>query len=207
MLRVSNTKNARDLYLIPIAVNYDLVLEDDTQVRAGRKDLPKMTRRQKLRGVRANARLLRQRGLHGFGYAVINVGTPLSLRAFAHEHGIEFDQLAKPERIEYAKKLATRMMDIIGELVPVLPVSVLANVFVAHEGWISARNPPHRKTALARPTNRQRRTNLCPQRRTRPANLHQPQFARAARPSRRSESAIPCCSGNATSATLLCQFD
>ncbi len=138
MLRISNTNNEHDLYLIPVAVNYDLVLEDDTQVRAGMEDAPKFSRVEKLRGILDNVRLLQRRGLHGFGYAVVNVGAPISLREFALEHGIEFDQLPKPERIEYAKKLAQVLMETIGELVPVLPVSVLANVFLAHDGWISA---------------------------------------------------------------------
>ena len=138
MLRTTNTANPRDLILIPVAVNYDLVVEDDTQVRAGQKDAPKLTLREKIEFGRANARLLSQRGLHGFGYSVINVGTPISLREWATVHEIEFDQLEKPERIEQAKLLAADLMDVIGKLVPVLPVAVLANILVADTGWISA---------------------------------------------------------------------
>lgn len=138
MLRETNTQKQRDLVLIPVAVNYDLVVEDDTQVRAANRDAPKLTTRQKIAGIRSNWRLLSRRGLQGFGFAVINVGTPMSLREWAHEREFEFDQLEKADRIEQAQLLADSMMDVIGQLVPVLPVSVLANVFVRHEGWISA---------------------------------------------------------------------
>lgn len=138
MLRATNTKNERDLILVPVAVNYDLVVEDDTQVQASVKDAPTLTLRQKAAGIRSNWRLLSRRGLHGFGFSVINVGTPISLREWATERCVEFDQLPKDARIAEAKLLANQLMDVIGELVPVLPVSVLANVFVEQGGWISA---------------------------------------------------------------------
>ena len=139
MLRTFNSNNKQDLFLIPVAVNYDLVLEDELLVRTTQRELPKQTRLEKLWSVRANSRLLRQRGLHGFGYSVVNLGTPISLRAYSNEKGIEFNELPKDERIEHTKGLAQTMLDAIGEIVPVLPVAVLANVFGAHEGeWISA---------------------------------------------------------------------
>ena len=99
MLRGFHTHGERDLVFVPLGLNYDRVLEDRTQLLAGD------AQRRKASGLRASARhagassrnqlwlMLRSRW-HRFGYACVNFGTPVSMRAWAAARGIDFDHLA-----------------------------------------------------------------------------------------------------------------
>jgi glycerol-3-phosphate O-acyltransferase len=134
MLRTFKIDGKRDIIFVPIAVNYDRVLEDrtlllDTDPKAERKS----GRAALLTMVRFFVRQigLRLRGeWHRNGYAVVNVGTPISLREFAQAHSVDFQQLTREERIEAAQNLADTLMNAIGDVLPVLPVAVVATVFL-----------------------------------------------------------------------------
>ena len=109
----------RDIVFIPVALNYDRVLEDrvlmaadKAGVRRFRASLPKVARfailhiGKKMRGT-----------FKRFGTAAVSFGTPLSLAAFAEgENG----ELTKPVAIELRKRIA--------DVVPVLPVPLVATV-------------------------------------------------------------------------------
>jgi glycerol-3-phosphate O-acyltransferase len=143
MLRTFKLDGKRDIVFVPIAVNYDRVLEDrtlllDTDPKAERKS----GRVALVTTVRFFVRQigLRMRGeWHRNGYAVVNVGTPRSLRAFAQDCGLDFQQMDRPERIAAAQQLAETLMDAIGDVLPVLPVAAVATVFL--------RNPQQGLTA------------------------------------------------------------
>jgi glycerol-3-phosphate O-acyltransferase len=65
-----------------------------------------------------------------FGYACVNFGTPLSMRAYSREHGIDLRILPKEERFLEVEKLAASLMRSVGRVVPVLPVSLVATVLL-----------------------------------------------------------------------------
>ncbi len=65
-----------------------------------------------------------------FGYACVSFGTPLSLRAFAARQGIDFSSLDEDERRQQVEALGEMLMQAVGRVVPVLPVSLVASVFV-----------------------------------------------------------------------------
>jgi len=124
----------RDLVFIPVGLNYDRVLEDRSQLL---KLHPQAPRPGRLRGVAIAAgfflRNLTQAlggGWHRFGYACVNFGTPLSMRAYARERGLHFPALDDAARHAEVVVLAERLMDAIGRIVPVLPVSLVASVLV-----------------------------------------------------------------------------
>ncbi|MEX0281141.1 MAG: 1-acyl-sn-glycerol-3-phosphate acyltransferase [Arenibacterium sp.] len=106
----------RDVVFVPVALNYDRVLEDriltaaasdpDNRINAG---LGVVTRN-------ALSQIwLRMTGrYHRFGYAAVSFGQPLSLAAFAAAHDRD------PTRL-----IAREMMKRIGAIVPVLPVPLL----------------------------------------------------------------------------------
>ena len=125
----------RDLVFIPVGINYDRVLEDRTLVRE--RDPKTAVPRSRtfialtlLRFV-AHQAALRLRGRwHRFGYACVNFGPPVSMRSYVARHGLDFRALDPAARFEVVERLGGELLDAIAAVVPVLPVSLVATVFV-----------------------------------------------------------------------------
>jgi len=124
----------RDLVFIPVGLNYDRVLEDRSQLLKLRPEVPRPGR---LRGVVVTAGFLLHNiwqmlrgGWHRFGYACVNFGTPQSMRAWAREHGLHFPALDDAQRRAEVGRVAARLMDAIGDVIPVLPVSLVAGILM-----------------------------------------------------------------------------
>ena len=84
-----------------------------------------------------------------FGYACVNFGEPVSVKAYCREHNIDFRRLPRPERFEAVARLAQTLMEDIRREVPVLPVPMLAAVFDAHpQSWMTATEIEHRAVEL-----------------------------------------------------------
>lgn len=122
----------RDLVFIPVGLNYDRVLEDRSQLLKLHSDAPHPGR---LRGLVItagfflhNASQVLRGGWHRFGYACVNFGTPFSVRAYARERGLHFPALNDAERRAEVGAIAARLMDAIGGVIPVLPVSLVASI-------------------------------------------------------------------------------
>jgi glycerol-3-phosphate O-acyltransferase len=122
--------NGRDVVFVPVALNYDRVLEDTILIAAaagtGRRFNARigLIARQMLRQV-----WLRLRGRYRrFGYAAVGFGRPLSLRDYR-------DVNPSPAA------LAEVLMQRIGEVVPILPVPLVA--------WLLLRHGPMTRTGLA----------------------------------------------------------
>ena len=131
MLRGFDPQAERDLVFIPVGINYDRVLEDrtlllDVQPEAQRKPALGTT----LRFVGRNLELMLRSRWHRFGYACVNFGTPLSMRRWVAERGVDFRSLAKEERSVWLERLGADLMETIGEVIPVLPVPLVATVFL-----------------------------------------------------------------------------
>ena len=133
MLRSFDPGGTRDLVFIPVAVNYDRVLEDRTLLLAGN---PKGNRPPKWKAIKTtirfivhNLRLMLRGGWYRFGYAAVNFGSPISMREYVREQGINFRSLERAERIDRVQQFAARLMDDIGRIIPLLPVSLVAFIF------------------------------------------------------------------------------
>ncbi|MBS0124662.1 1-acyl-sn-glycerol-3-phosphate acyltransferase [Thetidibacter halocola] len=115
--------SVRDVVFVPVAINYDRVLEDSVLVAAGQSG----GRRFDARISHVMAAVLRQAWLrvtgrfHRFGYAAVSFGKPLSLR----EH---------PRLVEDPESLADALMARIAVVVPVLPVPLVAWLLVQGDG-------------------------------------------------------------------------
>jgi glycerol-3-phosphate O-acyltransferase len=124
----------RDLVFIPVGVNYDRVLEDRTQLLKLHPDRPRRSRWQALRTSLSFP--LRNVGLamggrwHRLGYACVNFGTPVSMRAHAREQSLHFPALDDAARRSEVTRIGSRVMDAIAAVVPVLPVSMVASLLV-----------------------------------------------------------------------------
>jgi glycerol-3-phosphate O-acyltransferase len=122
----------RDLVFIPVGLNYDRVLEDRSQLLKLHPEKPRPGRTRGV-GIMAwfmlrNLGLVLRRGWHRFGYACVNFGGPISMRDYAREHGLHFPALDDQHRRAQVEIIAARLMDAIGHVIPVLPVSLVASV-------------------------------------------------------------------------------
>jgi len=128
-------RGGRDLVFVPVGINYDRVLEDRTLVRE---------RDPKAAGPRSAVRIAltflgfvgRQAalGLRGrwyrFGYACVNFGPPTSMRDWSRRHGLDLRRLDRDALFAAVERLGGELLDTIGAAIPVLPVSLVASVFV-----------------------------------------------------------------------------
>src|SRR5689334_7741648 len=115
------------LYIVPVAVNYDRVLEDRTLLREraiadGRGATSRITQfREVARYLWWNAARLVARRWKRYGRAAVIVGAPRALDEwFARESNL-FD-LARVDRLARVQSLCDEVMVLIGQLVPVTPV-------------------------------------------------------------------------------------
>ena len=135
MLRGFWLDGERDLIFVPLGMNYDRVLEDRSLLRAADAQAERRSKSgalwTTLRFVLHNFRLMAKSDWHRFGYACVNIGAPISMRAHCAERGIDFQHLAGDARRDEMATLGARLMDGVGRIVPVVPVALIASVFVA----------------------------------------------------------------------------
>lgn len=134
MMRGFRIDGERDLVFIPLGINYDRVLEDRTLLRALDADAPRRGRvaalGTTLRFFLRNFWLMVRSEWHRFGYACVNFGAPVSMRAYCREHNLDFHRLSGDERRRAMAALGKHLMQVVGSIVPVLPVPLIATVFV-----------------------------------------------------------------------------
>jgi glycerol-3-phosphate O-acyltransferase len=134
MLRGFSLDGERDLVFLPLGLNYDRVLEDRTLLLSIDPDARQPSRFwaawNTLGFVVNNVRLMLNSGWRRFGYACVNFGTPVSMRAYCAARGLDFQKLAGDERRRAIAALGAELMAAVGRNVPVLPVPLIAAVFL-----------------------------------------------------------------------------
>lgn len=124
----------RDLVFLPVGLNYDRVLEDRTQLRKLHPELPRRGRTQAIATLLSFGATQLRRAIRGdwhrFGYACVNFGTPVSMRAWCRDNRLRFTDLGEDERKDEVARVADHLMAAIGRVVPVLPVSLVASIFL-----------------------------------------------------------------------------
>jgi glycerol-3-phosphate O-acyltransferase len=121
---------ARDIWLVPVAINYDRVLEDRSLIRelvdAGRRP----GRLSQLGSVSSYIARNVGRALTGrlkrYGRAAVNFGAPRSVRDWLATAPAGVLDWPKERRLPELERLAREMMDRIGAIVPVTPVPLAA---------------------------------------------------------------------------------
>jgi glycerol-3-phosphate O-acyltransferase len=139
MVRAFDPRGERDVVFVPVAVNYDRVLEDRTLLLDATPGAAQPARRNPLGGTLAflgrNLALLLRQEWRRFGYACVNFGEPLSLREFLARRAVDDPRpLAREARGAHVAALAEEMMARVAAVVPVLPVALVATVFVGEPG-------------------------------------------------------------------------
>ncbi len=120
---------ARDIWFVPVAINFDRVLEDRALIRELVDERDRPSRGAQLWTVvtylGANTLRLITGRLRRYGRAAVNFGTPVSLRRWvADRPGVL--ELPKEQRLPALEGLAALLMDRIGAIIPVTPVPLAA---------------------------------------------------------------------------------
>jgi glycerol-3-phosphate O-acyltransferase len=138
MLRGFRLDAGHDVVFVPLGINYDRVLEDRSLLRALDPGARRVGRAGALWNTLAfaarNLRLMWKSEWHRFGYACVNFGSPVSMRAYCRAHGVDFEKLAGEERRRETAALGAHLMRAVGRIVPVVPVPLMATVFVRNPG-------------------------------------------------------------------------
>jgi glycerol-3-phosphate O-acyltransferase len=128
----------RDLVFVPLGLNYDRVLEDRTLLMAanptGRRPGRAKAAWKTLRFVGHNLSLVARSEWHRFGYACANFGSPISMREYCRARGLDFRRLSGGERKQAIARLGGELMGAVGRIVPVVPVALMATVFIRNAG-------------------------------------------------------------------------
>ena len=120
----------RDIWFVPVALNYDRVLEDRSLIRELITEGDRPSRLAQFGTVVSylmsnTARLLTGR-LKRYGRVAVNFGTPLSLRAWLKAAPQDVLTLPKERRLPQLERLAREMQTRIGAIIPVTPVPLAA---------------------------------------------------------------------------------
>lgn len=121
------------MYVVPVAINYDRVLEDRTLLRELESkekgvETSRMTQmREVLRYVWWNGARLIARRWKRYGRAAVNIGEPVALAPWLDRQDAEtggFFSIERHERLGRVQTLADEMMQRIGAIIPVTPVTL-----------------------------------------------------------------------------------
>ena len=121
-----NPDDDRDVVFVPVGLNYDRVLEDRVLLGAADRKIGERTFKFGLFDVIAfSGKLLwlRIKGkLFRYGYACASFGDPVSLKSWAGQND-------NSDRSKMIESFGRDLMERVGDVVPVLPVSLVATVF------------------------------------------------------------------------------
>jgi glycerol-3-phosphate O-acyltransferase len=134
----------RDIWFVPVAMNYDRVLEDRSLIREliDERDRPGQLRQLAtvLSYLLSNtARLLTGR-LKRYGRVAVNFGTPLSLRSWLRTAPEGVLAWPKERRLPELERLAREMLSRIGAIIPVTPVPLAAATLLSFGQTVVAKS-------------------------------------------------------------------
>lgn len=116
-----DTESSRDIVFVPVGLNYDRVIEDRILLESIAEQKQARFNAGPLSAVKFVLRLMWMKitgRLYRFGYACVSFGTPLSLKEYAEGREIDVEELGG------------ELMERVGSVVPVLPVSLIATVLL-----------------------------------------------------------------------------
>ncbi len=134
----------RDIWLVPIGMNYDRVLEDRSLIReriVGRRKLSGWARlSQVAHYVTWNTARLFTGRIKRYGRVAIAFGTPISVREWLRDQPPGILALPKAERLPHVERLAKAALERIGQVIPVTPVPLAAAALLSFGASVVPRN-------------------------------------------------------------------
>jgi glycerol-3-phosphate O-acyltransferase len=142
MLRDYHCDTDRDITFVPVGINYDRVIEDRSLVRKLDVEAEKRSKwfvfKTTVRFVSKTLLLSRKMRLRRFGYANVNFGNPVSVKAYCKQNNLDFIQLEQEPRFEQVAVLADSLMLAIKNAVPITPVALMSEIILANKhAWKS----------------------------------------------------------------------
>ncbi|MBI3562843.1 MAG: 1-acyl-sn-glycerol-3-phosphate acyltransferase [Gammaproteobacteria bacterium] len=144
MLRGFDPAQTRDVVFVPVAINYDRVLEDRTLIRTLDPSAPPRSHwfviRTMLGFIGRNVGLMLRNRWQRFGYAAVDFGRPLSMREYCRAQQLSFARLEQEQRFVAVENLAQQLLRQIEQLIPAVPIPLLCRVLnqANAEGWSEA---------------------------------------------------------------------
>ena len=134
MLRNYDPAKDRDIVFIPVGVNYDRTLEDRSLLHELDPDAEKRSSWFVIKTtcgfIWKSLILMILSRWQRFGYAYVNFGNPVSVRHYCEENSLDFKKLERSARFLEVENLADRLMEAIKQVLPALPVSLVATVML-----------------------------------------------------------------------------
>jgi glycerol-3-phosphate O-acyltransferase len=133
VLRALGHEQCRDIVFVPVGLSYDRIPEDRTLLAHREQGFREKGRLYSLAAFMRFAVLMMPRMLglgRPFGQAVANFGRPLSLLQWQAEHGCTVSSDDPVLRRQQVTRLAEELKDRIAALIPVLPISLLAEALL-----------------------------------------------------------------------------
>ena len=134
MLRGFDPNTDRDIVFIPVGINYDRTLEDRSLLRSldprAEKRSPWFVFKTTSGFIWRNLMLMAFNRWQRFGYACVNFGPPVSTREFCRRRGVNIRKIDRESRFSLVEELCSQLMVSIQNVIPVLPVSLVASIFV-----------------------------------------------------------------------------
>jgi len=131
------------LYIVPVAINYDRVLEDrsllrELDAREGRKRPPRHAQfAEVLRYVWWNLARLVARKWKRYGRAAVVIGEPFPLAPWLDREDREtggFFTIQRPERLARVQRLSDSVLERIAAIIPVTPVTLACAAIQSFDG-------------------------------------------------------------------------
>ncbi|MCP4464067.1 MAG: glycerol-3-phosphate acyltransferase [Planctomycetaceae bacterium] len=137
MLRDYHPEIDRDIVFIPAGINYDRVIEDKSLIRRLDADVEKRSGWFVFKTGFAffikTLMMKRRARWRRFGYASVNFGQPISTRQYCKDKNLEFSQLDPESRFEAISTLATKLMQNISDVIPILPIALMAEIVLDNQ--------------------------------------------------------------------------
>jgi len=138
MLRSFEPETDRDIVFIPVGLNYDRTLEDRSLLRT--LD-PLAQKRSTWFVIKTTARffwrslmLMVLSRWQRFGYAYVNFGPHVSVREYCRRNAVNLSRIDRETRFKHVEKICQTLMSSISQIIPVLPVSLVATVMIRNSG-------------------------------------------------------------------------
>jgi glycerol-3-phosphate O-acyltransferase len=135
MLRNYETEKDPDIVFVPVGINYDRTLEDRSLLR--NLD-PHAEKRSTWFAIKTTVRfawrsvvLMILSRWQRFGYACVNFGPSISMRRYCRKNELDFSRMIRDLRFQEIEKFAEQLMADIGNVIPILPVALVASVMKA----------------------------------------------------------------------------
>lgn len=130
----------RDIWLVPVGINYDRVLEDRSLIRERIVGGRRPGRLAQLGAVASylgwNTVRLFTGQLKRYGRVAIAFGTPISVRDWLTDQPPGILALPRPERLPHVQRLAEAALERIGAVIPVTPVPLAAAALLSFGGSV-----------------------------------------------------------------------